>query len=84
MQNKVLVIVTVPLIEEEYNLYIPVTKKIGTIKNLIIKIVEENSENNFKDDGCKNLYDKVTGEKIDEQQFVKYSTIKNGTRLILY
>ncbi len=83
MKNKVLVIVSVPMIEKEFDLYIPVVKKVGTIKNLIIKIVEEASEGTFTDDGCKSLYDKVTGERLDEQQFVK-SSIKNGTRLILY
>ena len=40
MQNKILVIVYVPMIEKEFDIYIPTVKKIGTIKNLIIKIVE--------------------------------------------
>ena len=84
MKNKVLVIVSVPLIEKEFDLYIPTVKKVGTVKNLIIKIVEEASDGTFRDDGCKSLYDKVTGEKIDEQQYVKYSNIKNGTKLVLY
>ena len=84
MKNKILVIVDVPLIEKEYDIYIPTVKKVGTVKNLIIKIVEENSDGTFINDGCKNLYDKLTGEIIDDQQFVKYSKIKNGTKLVLY
>ncbi len=84
MNGKILVAVYVPLIEEEYDIYIPTVKKIGTIKNLIIKIVEENSNGTFKDDGCKSLYDKLTGERLDDQQFVRNSNIKNGTKLILY
>lgn len=84
MKNKIYIVVSVPLIEKEFDLYVPLIKKVGTIKNLIIKIVEEESEGTFIDDGCKSLYDKVTGEKIDEQQFVKYSNIKNGTKLVLY
>lgn len=84
MTNKILVIVYVPLIEREYNIYIPIVKKVGTIKNLIIKIIEENSEGTFENDGCKYLYYKTTGEKIDDKQFVKFTNIKNGTKLILY
>ena len=83
MKNKILVMVYVPMIEEEYDVYIPTIKKVGTIKNLIIKMVEEYNAA-FVDDGCKYLYDKMTGEKIDEQQFIKYSVIKNGSKLVLY
>lgn len=84
MKNKILIIVSVPLIEKTFDLYIPTVRKVGTIKNLIIKIVEKNSDGIFVNDGCKFLYDKVTGERIDEQQFVKYSNIKSGSKLVLY
>ncbi len=84
MKNKALVIVYVPLIEKEFDIYIPIVKKVGTVKNLIIKIIEEESAGTFKDDHTKNLYDKLTGEKIDDELFVKYSKIKNGTKLVLY
>lgn len=84
MKNKILVIVYVPLIEKEFDIYIPITKRVGTVKNLIIKIIQENTDGAFTNNGCKALYDKVTGEKIGEQQFVKYSNIKNGSKLIIY
>ncbi len=84
MKGKILVIVYVPLIEKDFDIYIPTIKKVGTIKNLIIKVVEEQSEGTFVNDGCKNLYDKLTGEKIDDQLFVRYSNIKNGSKLVLY
>ena len=84
MKNKILVIVYVPMLEKSFDIYIPIVKKVGTIKNLIIKIVEETSEGTFTDDGSKNLYDKLTGERIDDNQFVKESIIKNGSKLILY
>ncbi len=84
MKNKLYVIIDVPMIEREFYVYIPITKKVGTVKNLIVKMVQEQSENSFVDDGCKSLYDKNTGEKINEEEFVRDSNIKNGTRLILY
>ena len=84
MKNKLLVIVYVPLIEKEFDMYIPSVKRVGSIKNLIIKIVEEDSDGTFVSDGTKNLYDKLSGNKIDDNQFVKESIIKNGSKLILY
>ena len=39
--NKFLVLVYVPLLEEEYNIYIPINKKVGTIKKIIIDSVAE-------------------------------------------
>ena len=84
MKSKILIIVYVPMIEKEYDMYIPVVKKIGTVKNLIIKIVEEESEGTFINDNTKKLYDKLSGELLDDNQFVKGSIIKNGSKLILY
>jgi len=84
MKNKVYVVISVPMIEQEFDMYVPVVKKIGSIKSLIIKIVEEESDYNFTDDGCKHLYDKLTGDMLDDNEFVKYSKIRNGTKLILY
>lgn len=84
MKNKFLVGVYVPLIEKEFDIYIPVVKKVGTIKNLIISAISELTEGAFIDDGCKRLYYKDTGEEVDVNEFVKFSKIKNGTKLILY
>ena len=84
MNNKILVIVYVPLIEKDYDIYIPTVKKIGTVKKLIIKIVEELSEGAFKGDNTKFLYDKLTGEIISDELFVRDSNIQNGSKIILY
>ena len=84
MKNKILVIVYVPMLEKSFDIYIPIVKKVGTIKNLIIKIIEESSEGIFINDNCKYLYDKNTGEIIDDDQYVKNSGLQNGTKLILY
>ena len=46
--NKVLVFVYVPLIEQEYELFIPINRKIGMIKKLICKAIIELSDNNYR------------------------------------
>ena len=84
MKNKLHVVVSVPMIEQDFDMYLPTVKKVGSIKKLIIQIVEEQSDYNFVDDGCKNLYDKASGDRIDDNEFVKYSKIKNGSKLLLY
>ena len=84
MNNKILVIVYVPMIEKSFDMYIPVVRRIGSVKKLIVKIVEESSDGAFVDDGCKHLYYKSNGVALDENQYVKQSDIKNGTRLVLY
>lgn len=81
--DKLLVMVYVPMIEETFDMYIPTVKKVGAVKKLILKIIEENTEGLFVDDGCKYLYDKVTGNLISDEAFVKTSGIKNGSKLIL-
>ena len=84
MKNKILVNIYVPLIDREFDIYIPVIKKAGTCKNLIANLIEEETEGIFKNDGCKKLYDRITGEKIDDQMYIKYSNVQNGSRLILF
>ncbi len=84
MSGKILVVVYVPLLEKKFDVYIPILKKIGTVKSLIISIVEENSDGIFVDDGNKNLYDKITGEILDDNLFVKNSNLTNGSKIILY
>ena len=84
MNDKFFIVVSVPMLEKEYDLYIPITKKVGTVKNLIIKMIAEQSDNLFINDNTKSLYDKATGERIGEEEYVKESKIKNGSKLILY
>ena len=81
--NKLLVLVYVPILEKEYDVYIPVNKKIGTIKDAIINCI---LEDNYKEIGKFNnlkLYDKDTTVLYDNNVFVKESGIINGSKLIL-
>ena len=83
MQNKFYVIVSVPMIERDFELYIPINKKVGTVKNLIIKMITEQSEQTFLSENNTVLYEKSTGDRILEEVFVKDSGIQDGSQLIL-
>lgn len=81
--NKILIIVIVPMIEMEYEIYIPINKKIGTIKELIIKAITELSDNEINATFNLTLYDNDTGNILLNDFYVKDSNLVNGTKLVL-
>lgn len=82
MNNKILVIVKVPFIEMEFEMYIPINKKIGYVKQMIISSIKERADGNLDDVSLK-LFDKETGSVFNNNIYVKESSIRNGTVLFL-
>lgn len=83
VMDKILVLVYIPSIEEEYEVYIPINKKIGTIKKVIIDAIIELSDGNIKSDEKFQLYDKDITGIYNNDLLVKDSGIKNGSKLVL-
>ncbi len=82
--NKYLITVIVPVIELEYDLYIPNNKKIGTIKTLILQSLSELSNGSFnKKIEEVRMIDKVTGREYENDMYVKDSDIRNGSKLVI-
>lgn len=81
--NKILVLVYIPEIEQEYDVYIPINKKIGTIKKYLISSVEEFNDGNVSNIDNFKIYDKDSSKIYDNNTYVRDSGIKNGTKLIL-
>lgn len=81
--NKVLVTVYVPLIEQEYNLFIPVNRKIGLVKKILVNSIVELSDGAYMIDTEISLYNKMTNQEYKDDMFVIESDIRNGTKLIL-
>ena len=80
--NKILVQVYLPFLEEEYDMFIPINKRIGTIKQLFeSNIASQNSNYEVREDT--NFYSRETGLPYDVQLLVKDSELKNGSRIIL-
>lgn len=81
--NKLLVTLYVPLLDEKYDIYIPINKKIGTIKKIVIDIVNELSGNSLTNTDKMKLYDKENCKPYDNNVYVKSSNIVNGSILML-
>ena len=82
--NKYLITVLVPELETEFDLYIPNNKKIGTIKETILKAIMDLTNGTFnKNMNDVRLIDREFNVEYDNNIFVKDSKIKNGTKLVI-
>ena len=83
MKNKVLIELIIPEIEETYNLYIPVNKKIGNIIILITRAIFDIRSGTYSLNNNSTLYNRKTGKKYEVDDLVRLTDIRNGTSLIL-
>ena len=81
--NKILVKLYVPMLEEQYDVWIPVNKEIYDIIQLLVKIVMEFSDGYYRPKKLPALYDKLTAKQYDINYTVKQANIRNGTEMIL-
>lgn len=82
-KNKILIEIYIPLIEKSYDIYIPVSKTIGTIKKLLEKSLVELTEGSYQPSTSTNLYNKETGLIYDINKKVYETDLENGSKLIL-
>lgn len=83
MNNKILIELEIPLIEKRYDLFIPINKKIGTVKNLIENALVELTDSAYVTKDDSNFYSKETGEIFDVNKTVRDTNLRNGSRIIL-
>ena len=83
MMNKVLVKLYVPMIEKEYDVWIPLNRSINTIISLLIKGLSELNKSSYTPTTVPTLYNKKTAEIYDLNKKVIDTNIRNGTELLL-
>ena len=83
MMNKLLVKLYVPSLEEEYNVWIPLNKRIGGIVLLLVKAINEISGGIYKPSKTPVLYDKITAMPYDMNLHIQDTNIRNGSEIIL-
>ena len=81
--NKVLIKLYVPKIEEQYDIWLPLNRRIHNVISLLVKIVKEFSGGYYTPKSMPLLYDRLTAKQFDINMTVKEANIRNGTELIL-
>ena len=81
--NKILLEVYIPSIEKEYDIFVPVNKKIGTIKKMIETGITDLTDDVYSISYDTNLYSKDTGNMYDVNVKLIDTDLKNGSRIIL-
>ena len=83
--NKILVKLYVPTLERNYDIWLPLNKKIGNVILLLVKAISEINREEYKvsEDNLPILYNKLTAIPFDVNLTVKECKIKNGSEIIL-
>jgi hypothetical protein len=83
MKNKVLVSVSVPEIDQNFDVYLPINKKVGNVINLLNKVISEMTDGEFVLANNNSLYNVSTKEKYQSDILLANTNIRNGTQLVL-
>ena len=82
-KNKILVELSVPSIEKSYDIFIPINKKVGTMKSLIEEALIDLTGNAYIIKKDTNLYSQETGQIYNVNTSIKDTDLKNGSKIIL-
>jgi len=83
MNNKVLIKLIVPEINQSFDVFIPVNEVIWKVKKLISKCVKDLSSNNFDFSKEYILINVETNQIYNENDIIINTDIRNATRLLL-
>lgn len=83
MNNKILVTILVPLLENNYEVFLPINRRISTIIKLLEKALIEMTNGYYPDKDNSVIIDERTGNVYDINITVKESKMMNGSRIIL-
>lgn len=81
--NKVLIRLYVPEFEEQFDVWIPLAKKIYKVTDLLVKGINDFYGGYYTPKNRPLLYDKITAKPYNENDTVKESGIKNSTEIIM-
>ncbi len=83
MENKVLIKLIVPEINNEFDVFIPVNEVIWKVKKLIVKSISDltNIDLDLKDSYC--LINKCNSKIYDNNEIVINTDIRNASELVL-
>lgn len=83
MMDKVLIEIYVPVLEETYDMFIPLSSPMHEVLELVKKAVVELSDGRFYADGSTAICHREDGTIININMSVYELEIKNGSKLML-
>jgi hypothetical protein len=82
MDFRVFVVIEAPILDQKYELFVPVDRRIHDLISILKKTLPELSKDYYLNN-IPNIYNKSTGKIYDMNLIIKNTDIKMGTRLIL-
>lgn len=83
MKNKVLVHLLIPEIDENYDIFVPINIRIGTVIKLLNKSLEEMTNGVYQVKKNRKLYNTEDSNQYDINSLVRETNIRNGVTVIL-
>ena len=83
IENKVLVSLIVPILEEKYDIYLPVNRKVHNVIKMIKSSLFDLSKGTFSIDTNCVLYNQENGNSYDMNMLIRDTDIRNGSKIIL-
>lgn len=83
IENKVLVSLNVPVLEQKYDVYLPVNRKVHNVIKMLKATLFDLSNGSFKVDQNYVLYNKENGMMYDMNMLVRDTDIRNGSMIIM-
>lgn len=81
--NKILIELIVPLLEEKYEIYVPINKRISSTIDLIEKALKELTNGYYPNKEGTVIVDEKTGNVYDINITIKETKLMNGSKVIL-
>lgn len=83
MNEKYLVNISVPIINEKFDIFIPKRSKVNNIIYLIIKLISSTTERMPSEYDDLVLFNKKDGVAYDGNMLIQDTSIENGSELII-
>lgn len=83
MTNKILIEVYVPLLEAEYDVFVPINKKIKNVTKLLVDAISDLSNGCLSKNKDFILYNRSNGLPLDFTWNVREAGLVNGSQVIL-
>lgn len=82
MDFKVYVVIELPILDKEFEVLVPIDRRIHDLVSLMKKSIPELSMNYYENNDI-GVFNKISGEIYNMNLIIKDSNIKTGTKLIM-